>query len=112
MIARPNQLQRVTRLLDRNPVVAILGARQVGKTTLAGMLGGRRRGAVHHFDLERRQDRARLADPELGLRDLRGLVVLDEIQRMPELFRALRVLADRPRRPAKFLALGSSDHVT
>jgi predicted AAA+ superfamily ATPase len=60
------------------------------------------------FDLERAGDVARLADPELALGHLRGLIVLDEIQRRPDLFPALRVLADRPRRPARFLVLGSA----
>jgi predicted AAA+ superfamily ATPase len=88
-------------------VVAILGARQVGKTTLAQQIVDRRRRA-HFFDLERAPDLARLSDPELALGPLRGLVVLDEIQRRPDLFPALRVLADRPRTPARFLVLGSA----
>jgi len=88
--------------------VALLGARQVGKTTLARtFLAGQSRPTTL-FDLERAADVARLEDPELGLRDLRGIVVLDEIQRRPELFAALRVLADRPRTPARLLVLGSA----
>jgi len=58
--------------------------------------------------LERAADLARLADPELALDHLRGLVVLDEVQRRPDLYPALRVLADRPRTPARFLVLGSA----
>ena len=108
MIERAKQLTAVDRLLRRNPVVALLGARQVGKTTLAMEVARHRAKRAHVFDLERRQDRARLEDPELGLRDLRGLVVLDEIQRRPDLFPTLRVLADRPRHPARFLVLGSA----
>lgn len=96
------------RLLSWNPVVALLGARQTGKTTLARAVAVARGAGTHFFDLERAQDVARLADPELALGHLRGLIVLDEIQRRPDLFPALRVLADRPRTPARFLVLGSA----
>jgi hypothetical protein len=107
MIARPGHLSAVRRLLARNPVVALLGARQVGKTTLARQLAADvPRSAL--FDLERAADVARLADPELTLGPLRGIVVLDEIHRRPDLFPALRVLADRPRTPARYLVLGSA----
>lgn len=95
------------RLRD-NPVVALLGPRQVGKTTLARMYAGDAGGEVHFFDLESPSDLARLANPELTLAPLRGLVILDEIQRMPELFPLLRVLADRPGTPAHFMILGSA----
>lgn len=61
---------------------------------------------IHHFDLESPADLARLANPEL----VQGLVILDEIQRMPELYPVLRVLADRPDLPARFLILGSASH--
>ena len=95
-------------LLQRHPVVAILGARQVGKTTLARAVVRDCPGRTHWFDLEDSADLARLADPMLALGDRRGLVVLDEVQRAPAIFTALRVLADRPRRPARFLVLGSA----
>ena len=108
MIARPGQQQSLKRLLSWNPVVAVLGARQVGKTTLAREFVKQQARTATVFDLERAQDRARLEDPELALGHLRGIVVLDEIQRRPELFPALRVLADRPRTPARFLVLGSA----
>jgi hypothetical protein len=108
MIERSAQVRRVTELLREHPVVAILGARQVGKTTLAAQVAAARRGAVHRFDLEDPRDVARLADPMLALADLRGLVVLDEVQHRPELFPSLRVLADRTRKPARFLVLGSA----
>ncbi|MFI5381885.1 MAG: ATP-binding protein [Tepidisphaerales bacterium] len=88
-------------------MVAIIGARQVGKTTLARELSGGR-SVANVFDLERPADLARLADPMLALEPLRHLVVLDEIQRRPEIFPVLRVLADRPRTPARFLVLGSA----
>ena len=108
MIPRDAHLEAVERLLRDNPVVALLGARQVGKTTLARLLAKRRRGPTHLFDLESTADVARLADPLLALSPLKGLVVLDEVQRRPELFPSLRVLADRRPRPARFLVLGSA----
>jgi hypothetical protein len=95
-------------LLRHTPVVAILGARQVGKTTLARRVAARMQGPTTFFDLEHPGDLARLADPMLALGGLRGLVVLDEVQKRPELFGTLRVLADRPRKPARFLILGSA----
>lgn len=108
MIDRSRQRDTVLRLLDERPVVAILGARQVGKTTLALDIVKRRRGAGHRFDLEDPADLARLGDPRLALDGLQGLVVIDEIQRRPDLFPVLRVLADRRPRRAKFLVLGSA----
>jgi len=107
-IAREHHLRRVRLLLREFPVVALLGARQVGKSTLARQLAASRRGRTTWFDLENPIDLARLADPGLELRPLRGLVVLDEIHRLPEVFPLLRVLADRPRTPARFLVLGSA----
>ena len=107
MIPREEQLRTLQRLLRTNPVVALLGARQVGKTTLARQIV-QRRSRSHYFDLESSADLARLADPLLALEPLRGLVVLDEIQRRPELFPTLRVLADRRPLPARFLVLGSA----
>jgi len=106
MIPRPRHLSRLRTLLSQSPVVAILGARQVGKTTLARALAAD--GPSHVFDLEDPADQAVLAEPSLALRPLEGLVVLDEIQRMPELFPLLRVLADREDTPARFLVLGSA----
>jgi len=88
--------------------VALLGARQVGKTTLALAVARHQRAHAQVFDLERKSDLARLADPLLALEPLRGLVVLDEIQRLPELFETLRVLADRRPVRARFLVLGSA----
>ena len=108
MILRKHHLARVRLLLDEFPVVALLGARQVGKTTLARQLAAAQGGPVAWFDLEDPVDLARLADPGLELRPLRGLVVLDEIHRLPDVFKLLRVLADRPGTPARFLVLGSA----
>lgn len=89
-------------------MVAIVGARQIGKTTLARMLMSERRPPVHRFDLEDPRDLAQLSDPMLTLEPLRGLVVLDEIHRRPELFPVLRVLADRRPVRTRFLVLGSA----
>lgn len=108
MIDRVQHIQRVAGLLKRHPVVALLGARQIGKTTLAREIARSRGDAAHFYDLENPQDVARLQDPMSELGSLRGLVVLDEIQRRPELFPVLRVLADRPRTPGRFLVLGSA----
>jgi len=107
MIPRDAHVATVVHLLDQFPVVALLGARQVGKTTLARMVA-ERVGAAIRFDLEDPRDDTRLTAPMLALEPLRGLVVLDEIQRRPDLFPPLRVLADRPGTPARFLILGSA----
>jgi predicted AAA+ superfamily ATPase len=108
MIPRRHHVRALEARLGSYPVVGILGARQVGKTTLARILARRWQGEVTFFDLEDPQDLARLSEPSLVLPELGGLVVLDEIQRMPELFPLLRVLADRPGPPARFLILGSA----
>ena len=107
-IPRSAHASRLKERLRRNPVVAILGARQVGKTTLAGQLAEAWQGPVTRYDLEYPPDLAKLQDPVLALEGRRGLVVLDEIQRRPDLFAVLRVLADRPEVPARFLVLGSA----
>lgn len=107
MIDRRRHLATLARLVDRYPVVGILGARQVGKTTIARQIAeGFEESNL--FDLEDPADLARLAEPKLALQDLRGLVVIDEVQRRPELFPILRVLVDRPEGRAKFLVLGSA----
>ena len=108
MVGRSAELREVRSLLRRSPIVAILGPRQVGKTTLAREVARGWRGRRTVFDLEDPRDVARLADPSTALRPLRGLVVLDEIQRRPDLVPLLRVLADRPGPPARFLLLGSA----
>lgn len=108
MLPRPTHLAQLLRRLRQFPVVALLGARQVGKTTLARQLAAGWDGPVRHFDLEDPDDQARLSDPAFVLRPLTGLVVLDEIQTRPDLFPLLRVLADRPETPARFLILGSA----
>ena len=108
MIERRRHLERLAWLFRTFPVIAILGARQVGKTTLARSFGASWRGPVTHLDLESAAESALLADPELALGSLQGLVILDEIQRLPELFPVLRVLVDRPGSATKFLVLGSA----
>ena len=107
-VDRRHERGRVEDLLRQFPVVALLGARQVGKSTLARQVFAARRGRGRFLDLEDRRDLALLDDPYLALERVRGLVVLDEIQRRPDLFPALRVLADRPGTPARFLVLGSA----
>ena len=107
MIRRPRALEAIQRALAHNPVCALLGPRQCGKTTLARAVA-RGRKDTHVFDLESATGRARLAQPELALSPLTGLVVIDEIQRAPQLCEVLRPLADRPRTPARFLILGSA----
>ena len=106
MIERQDVVQRVEKALRHNPVAVLLGPRQCGKTTLAGMIGRRRK--CEYFDLENPPDAARLSAPMLALENLRGLAIIDEVQRKPELFEILRVLADRPKRKARFLLLGSA----
>ena len=98
--------QEIQALLQHNPAVALLGPRQCGKTTLARQLVSV--DSANYFDLENPIDRDKLKEPMVALSDLRGLVVLDEIQRSPEIFPVLRVLCDRPNAPAKFLVLGSA----
>jgi predicted AAA+ superfamily ATPase len=106
MISRPGLKEAVSRSMARNPVTALLGPRQSGKTTLARDLMGNTR--AEFFDLENPTDLAALENPMSTLEPLRGRVVIDEVQRKPELVPILRVLADRPRTPARFLLLGSA----
>lgn len=108
MIERTEHLLRLRTLLDQFPVVGLIGARQVGKTTLAQTYASGFEGEVTRFDLENPRHLGRLEDPLFALEELRGLVVLDEIQLRPELFPVLRVLADREGPPARFLVLGSA----
>ena len=108
MLERTTHRRQVLLALGQFPVVALLGARQVGKTTLARQVAAAWDGPVHFFDLEDPDDQARLSDAAFVLRRLEGLVVLDEVQTRPALFGLLRVLADRPEQPARFLLLGSA----
>lgn len=108
MIERVLHQRRIARLLDSFPVVVLLGSRQAGKTTLALSLAEQWDGEAEVFDLESPADLAALADPMLALEARRGLVVIDEVQLRPQILGTLRVLADRPHRPAQFLLLGSA----
>ncbi|MCA9265486.1 MAG: AAA family ATPase [Planctomycetales bacterium] len=81
MIPRTQQLREYKGLLKSYPVVGILGPRQIGKTTLAFHLAKQIQGDTNHFDLEDPRDLARLSDTAMTLEPLRGLVILDEIQR-------------------------------
>lgn len=107
-ILRPRHIDNVLTLLHDFPVVLLLGPRQVGKSTLAREIATRFATGTTFFDLEDPDDLARLSAPKLALEPLRGLVVLDEVQRLPTLLPLLRVLADRPEIPARFLLLGSA----
>lgn len=106
MIARPQYLAAISTALQRSPVTGLLGPRQCGKTTLARMFTDQDH--VHYFDLEAPSDQQRLQNPELMLSSLSGLVILDEIQLLPELFSVLRVLVDRPEHRSRYLILGSA----
>ena len=106
MIQRPSALARLRTALARSPVVALVGPRQCGKTTLARQLLPVR--SASYFDLEAPDRLARLSEPSTALSPLRGLVVIDEVQRKTDLFPLLRVLADRRPLPARFLVLGSA----
>ena len=102
IIQRERDIREVTRLTRIFPVVAILGARQCGKTTLAKQFA-----FSHYFDLENRRDMARLEDPQLALEDLEGLIVIDEIQCLPDLFPLLRYLVDTNRKQ-RYLILANA----
>ena len=106
MIDRPKYVQRLERAIHRAPITALLGPRQCGKTTLAKLISGKHESV--YFDLESPTDIARLANPALTLESMEGLIIIDEIQRQPELFPLLRVLADEPSQRRRFLILGSA----
>ncbi|BCY16996.1 MAG: ATP-binding protein [Chloroflexi bacterium] len=106
MIKRDDLLNRIKHRLENNRIVAVIGPRQCGKTTLARMLVPP--DSINYFDLEDPYHLARLDQPMTALQDLKGLVVIDEIHRRAELFPILRVLADRSPLPARFLILGSA----
>lgn len=106
---RVNFLGQINFQFRIHPVVALLGPRQCGKTTLSHLYAqGIKDKSVTWFDLEDPTHLARLARPKLALENLTGLVVIDEIQRAPELFQVLRVLVDRKPNPCQFLILGSA----
>lgn len=106
MIARPDALGQIAAVFKVHPIAALLGPRQCGKTTLARMISERE--PCTYFDLENPVDLRRLSAPMSTLEELSGLIVMDEIQRRPDLFELLRVLADRPNSHVRFLILGSA----
>jgi hypothetical protein len=106
MIKRQAIISIIKAAIQRSRVVVLSGPRQCGKTTLARELLSEE--SVNYFDLEDPASLARLDEPMIALRTLKGLVVIDEIQRRPDLFPVLRVLADRKAVPARFLILGSA----
>lgn len=106
MLARSALMAQLQTALGHHRVVALLGPRQCGKTTLARQLVSP--DSLNYFDLEDPVSLARLDEPMTALRPLTGLVVIDEVQRRPDLFPVLRVLADRQPLPARFLILGSA----
>ena len=105
-LPRPTVIDQIARVLAVHPIAALLGPRQCGKTTVARMIGERQPST--YFDLENPVDVRRLSAPLTVLEALSGLVIIDEVQRQPELFELLRVLVDRPVNSAHFLLLGSA----
>lgn len=110
---RVRYIQQIESRFSIHPLVALLGPRQCGKTTLAQMYADRVHSldstlSITRFDLEDPTDLTALENPKLMLQELSGLVIIDEIQRLPELFPLLRVLVDRPDNRAQFLILGSA----
>jgi hypothetical protein len=105
-LPRPTVIDQINRALVVQPIAALLGPRQCGKTTVARMIGERQPSA--YFDLENPVDVRRLSAPLTVLEALSGLVIIDEVQRQPALFELLRVLVDRPGNSAHFLLLGSA----
>jgi len=106
LVQRPAIIARIAHMLAVHPVAALLGPRQCGKTTVARMIGEQQPAA--YFDLENPVDVQRLSAPLTVLEALSGLVIIDEVQRQPDLFQLLRVLVDRPHNRARFLLLGSA----
>ena len=106
MIPRPEPLRQIEASFQIHPVTALLGPRQCGKTTLARLIA--EQGPSTVFDLENPVDIQRLSAPMQALKNLSGLVIIDEVQRKPELFELLRVLVDRSGQNARFLLLGSA----
>ncbi len=106
MIPRPEPFSQIEATFQVHPVTALLGPRQCGKTTLARFMAEKNLSTF--FDLENPVDLQRLSAPMQALNDLSGLVVIDEVQRKPELFELLRVIVDRPNQNARFLLLGSA----
>lgn len=102
-------LNQIEKAFKVNPVVALLGPRQSGKSTLARLLSKQfKANNIWFFDLENPKDLARLENPSLALSSLSGIIIIDEIQKRPDLFPYLRVLVDEKKRKIKILILGSA----
>ena len=106
MVERKDYIAQIEKAISRSPIVALLGPRQCGKTTLARMICEHQPST--YFDLESQTDLRRLANPEMILASLSHLVVIDEVQTKPDLFAALRVAVDKPENKCNFLILGSA----
>jgi predicted AAA+ superfamily ATPase len=106
MIPRPEPIRQIQASFQVHPVTALLGPRQCGKTTLARLIAAQESSTF--FDLENPIDVQRLSAPMQALKDLSGLVIIDEVQRKPELLELLRVLVDRSSQNTRFLLLGSA----
>src|SRR5471030_1942045 len=108
---RPKYLSQIKQYFRNHPVVAILGPRQCGKTTLARMYAGSIL-SENYFDLDNPLDLARLSQPMLALNPLEGLIIIDEVQNVPDLFSIIRVIVDNlpdlEQKPKQFLILGSA----
>lgn len=104
MIKRDEEVKKIKMLISQFPITAILGSRQCGKTTLAKKFK-----SEYYFDLENPRDLVQLENPQLTLEDLEGLIVIDEIQRKPDLFTLLRYLVDTNKKQ-KYLILGSASN--
>lgn len=107
-IRRPDLTTHLKEAVRRSRIIALLGPRQCGKTTLAKSFAENFSAKATYYDLENTEDSALLKNPQTVLGAGKGLVIIDEIQRRPDLFPVLRVLADRKPLPAKFLILGSA----
>jgi hypothetical protein len=107
MIDRKYYINKINELIDNNPIVALIGPRQVGKTTLAKEIAKKWPSYVF-YDLENPIDLSKLQDPMLALQSFEGLIIIDEVQHQPDLFKVLRVLVDQPKQNKKFLILGSA----
>jgi predicted AAA+ superfamily ATPase len=106
MILRPEPIRQIEASFQIHAVTALLGPRQCGKTTLARFIAEQEPSTI--FDLENPVDIQRLSAPMQVLKDLSDLVIIDEVQRKPQLFELLRVLVDRSGQNARFLLLGSA----
>lgn len=110
MISRNFFIDQINEAFHVNPCVAILGPRQCGKTTLALNFALKQKKKYHHFDLEDPADYSALKEAKFVLDKLNGLIIIDEVQRYPDLFPILRILIDQKKRKCQFLILGSASH--